>query len=241
MWTPHAPTFAPVLKCYSNAFLDLCDAVSFPQSDLESVFMMRSPIFLSAQTERTARASTASFSALLDAIRMGGVSHGQCELVHVSRVGRAKRVLAEVCGSYAHGALCEWIVTETPLPEPAPNDAAALRDVRPVNSPNSAATSPSVASTPSPSSHVWVLLASERDRAASGGLVWQMEAGRPPPRKVRSGEFACEFCGATSTVLRRRGPGGPMTLCNRCGIKWRKEEQVQRQMLQHMQPAVMAM
>lgn len=242
VWTPQAPTFAPILKCYSDTFLDLCDAVTFPQSDLESVYMMRSPIFLSAQSERTARASAATFSALLDAIRLGARSHGQCQLIHVSRVGRAKRVLAEVCGAYVQGALCEWVVTETPLPEPAPNDTPALRDARAAQNNSAPPPSSGDSTPPPPRSHVWVLLANERGRAAPGGFVWQMEAGRPPPRKVRrSDEFACEFCAATSTVLRRRGPGGPMTLCNRCGIKWRKEEQVQQQPPHHMQHAVLAM
>ncbi|KAJ8770837.1 hypothetical protein K2173_021752 [Erythroxylum novogranatense] len=33
------------------------------------------------------------------------------------------------------------------------------------------------------------------------------------------------FCGARDTPMWRRGPQGPKTLCNACGIKFRKEEE----------------
>lgn len=31
--------------------------------------------------------------------------------------------------------------------------------------------------------------------------------------------FSCVNCGSTSTPMRRQGPLGPGTLCNRCGIR----------------------
>ncbi|KAI8344984.1 hypothetical protein B0O80DRAFT_431961 [Mortierella sp. GBAus27b] len=31
----------------------------------------------------------------------------------------------------------------------------------------------------------------------------------------------CAYCGCTSTPMWRRGPGGPHSLCNACGVKWR--------------------
>lgn len=34
--------------------------------------------------------------------------------------------------------------------------------------------------------------------------------------------WKCDFCPATVTVQRRRGPGGMNTLCNKCGIVWSK-------------------
>ncbi|KAI9333474.1 hypothetical protein BDR26DRAFT_868415 [Obelidium mucronatum] len=37
----------------------------------------------------------------------------------------------------------------------------------------------------------------------------------PPPKQ-------CEYCEATSTSTWRRGPSGVGTLCNRCGVKWAK-------------------
>ncbi|KAI1317547.1 hypothetical protein EDD11_008241 [Mortierella claussenii] len=37
-----------------------------------------------------------------------------------------------------------------------------------------------------------------------------------------SGQKQCAYCGVTSTPTWRRGPGGPHTLCNACGVKWRQ-------------------
>ncbi|KAJ3025940.1 UNVERIFIED_CONTAM: hypothetical protein HDU68_006439 [Siphonaria sp. JEL0065] len=50
---------------------------------------------------------------------------------------------------------------------------------------------------------------------------------RPPPPPKRVVSYApppksCEFCEATSTSTWRRGPSGVGTLCNRCGVKWAK-------------------
>ena len=50
-----------------------------------------------------------------------------------------------------------------------------------------------------------------------------------PDRSANSGHIArntahpgkCTHCGAQETPQWRRGPSGPNTLCNRCGIKWR--------------------
>lgn len=39
---------------------------------------------------------------------------------------------------------------------------------------------------------------------------------RPPPGPT------CVHCGATETPLWRAGPAGPKTLCNACGVRWRK-------------------
>jgi len=47
--------------------------------------------------------------------------------------------------------------------------------------------------------------------------------------------WSCAFCGKREPVpgkpngLRRRGPGGPKTLCNACGVKWTRKETVKRE------------
>mmetsp|Transcript_13325 Transcript_13325/g.18359 ORF Transcript_13325/g.18359 Transcript_13325/m.18359 type:complete len:358 (+) Transcript_13325:216-1289(+) len=37
-------------------------------------------------------------------------------------------------------------------------------------------------------------------------------------------ERVCTQCGSTDTPLWRRGPHGPKTMCNRCGIRWKRKE-----------------
>ncbi|XP_030458713.1 GATA transcription factor 29-like [Syzygium oleosum] len=64
--------------------------------------------------------------------------------------------------------------------------------------------------------------------------------GRPPKlpiRRRRQGHDATDnstnrcanpLCNATTSPMWRRGPLGPKTLCNACGIKYRKEEEKRR-------------
>ncbi|KAL6894398.1 hypothetical protein ACP4OV_008496 [Aristida adscensionis] len=45
-----------------------------------------------------------------------------------------------------------------------------------------------------------------------------------PDERAASGEpKACTECGTTKTPLWRGGPCGPMSLCNACGIRYRKK------------------
>ncbi len=43
------------------------------------------------------------------------------------------------------------------------------------------------------------------------------ETTPPPPPQLK-----CVHCGVTSTPLWRAGPAGPKTLCNACGVRWKK-------------------
>jgi len=51
---------------------------------------------------------------------------------------------------------------------------------------------------------------------ADGSPNWGSVEGRPPSAAE------CHHCGtsATATPMMRRGPGGPRTLCNACGLMW---------------------
>ena len=43
-----------------------------------------------------------------------------------------------------------------------------------------------------------------------------------PSLAMEAGKLVCQLCSATETSLWRRGPAGPRTLCNACGVKWTK-------------------
>ena len=45
------------------------------------------------------------------------------------------------------------------------------------------------------------------------------------PKKVKSAdEYVCTDCGTLDSPEWRRGPSGPKTLCNACGLRWAKKE-----------------
>ncbi|KAF2135849.1 uncharacterized protein K452DRAFT_158551 [Aplosporella prunicola CBS 121167] len=47
-------------------------------------------------------------------------------------------------------------------------------------------------------------------------------AARKRKREGLPEEFVCQWCDVTSAPEWRRGPGGPKTLCNACGLRWAK-------------------
>lgn len=58
--------------------------------------------------------------------------------------------------------------------------------------------------------------------ASHKGWRWRPVTGSAKKTPRRRG-FRCDFCGATSTPERRKGPSGSRTLCNRCGLAWAKQ------------------
>lgn len=63
-----------------------------------------------------------------------------------------------------------------------------------------------------------------------GVLVRNNRDAPTPPRMKRVmsddsiDDFVCDHCGATQTPEKRSGPKGKRTLCNRCGLKWAREQ-----------------
>lgn len=57
--------------------------------------------------------------------------------------------------------------------------------------------------------------------ARYGGSVYSDKK----PKKVKSAdEFVCTDCGTLDSPEWRKGPNGPKTLCNACGLRWAKKE-----------------
>ncbi|KAL2860725.1 GATA transcription factor LreB [Aspergillus lucknowensis] len=44
------------------------------------------------------------------------------------------------------------------------------------------------------------------------------------PRKRLKGEYRCVACGTSDSPEWRKGPDGPKTMCNACGLRWAKRE-----------------
>ncbi|PAN29335.1 hypothetical protein PAHAL_5G217500 [Panicum hallii] len=69
-----------------------------------------------------------------------------------------------------------------------------------------------------------------RAQAPSGALHWDAAPvsscnnGSSQQEANAAGARRCANCGTTSTPLWRNGPRGPKSLCNACGIRYKKEE-----------------
>lgn len=63
----------------------------------------------------------------------------------------------------------------------------------------------------------------EEPSSPSSQKSWRWRQTPTTKKAPRRRGFRCEFCGATSTPERRRGPSGSRTLCNRCGLAWAKQ------------------
>lgn len=171
-----------LLVSYTDAFLSLCDAASFANAAFESVLMIDSALFLSKELEEEVRASTEKLYTAINSILSGGASPECCTFTHISRVGIARRVRAELFGVYIDSTLSELLLTEVQVP-----DDKWTRSRAPAYSTSVSATSP-----PTPAT----VVASEA------------KAPVPPSAKARRRTtdldgFACSHCKATQTTLRR--------------------------------------
>jgi len=48
------------------------------------------------------------------------------------------------------------------------------------------------------------------------------------PAHMDKNMLFCHFCGRKDTPEWRKGPAGPATLCNACGLQWAKKMRAQR-------------
>jgi hypothetical protein len=49
------------------------------------------------------------------------------------------------------------------------------------------------------------------------------ERGKKKKRRHAPDQFVCRTCGRTDSPEWRKGPDGPKTLCNACGLRWAKQ------------------
>ena len=61
----------------------------------------------------------------------------------------------------------------------------------------------------------------------NGTTEGYIQDGRKTTHRVKA-YFECDRCGITKTPEKRLGPNGPATLCNRCGLRWRREEKLNK-------------
>ncbi|KAG0251375.1 GATA-binding factor 2 [Mortierella polycephala] len=55
---------------------------------------------------------------------------------------------------------------------------------------------------------------------AKGGATSKKSPASGNSPTTASGQKRCTYCDCTTTPMWRRGPNGPRTLCNACGVKW---------------------
>ena len=70
-----------------------------------------------------------------------------------------------------------------------------------------------------------ILLDRDRDRDRNGGLAGGADGSKRDKKKLRvAEEYVCADCGTLDSPEWRKGPRGPKTLCNACGLRWAKKE-----------------
>lgn len=119
IWRPRprviwAPPLSIQLRLFNQTFLDLCDAVSFADNSVPSVFPA-APVFLKQETAWASRVSWELFLCTLDRLHSGettSLSHG---FVHISLLGRRRSVWMEVYAFSERNALTEIVMVETIL------------------------------------------------------------------------------------------------------------------------------
>lgn len=209
-----------VLMSYTDAFLSLCDAASFANTAFESVLMIDSALFLSKELEEEVRTSTEKLYTAINSIISGGASLERCTFTHISRVGIARRVRAELFGVYNDSTLSELLITEVQEPDEmwtaskAPSYSTSVPDPPPPTTPATETATPAT------------VVARETKTVAPPGA-------RARRRTTDLDGFACSHCKATQTTLRRcgacvcvcAGVSGVVVLCLWSGV-WDRVQSV---------------
>lgn len=76
------------------------------------------------------------------------------------------------------------------------------------------------------------LEANGHDKGGKKGGAKKEKKKAPGPAPTPSGEIHCHYCGTRESTYWRRGPDGPKTLCNSCGLNWFRQRPMQREQVE---------
>lgn len=240
--------FSARLRFYNKAFLALCDTHSFGGGNFGEVYPTAVLCYSSATAANIQTHLSRSVS-VVDALHSGEERGSVPCFSHISKLGRLTVVDLEVYAIRTANNLAAFLVTERrrapdmplplalyPSPLPMPESSALAF-------PRSVSASPQLeiredddeCEAPRPHSMEGGFKASQRQ---DGEWVWVASPKRHLSGSKADENFLCMQCGTKETSQKRcdhdipskysktpdisfrRGPQGPNTLCNRCGLQW---------------------
>lgn len=247
VWQPRADPakrFTSRLKASNHAFRDLCDVAHFLDDRTESVLVTQ-PVVANQETEAVLRASLLRIAEMCDAIHTGEALHARSYALHLSRLGRQKIVCLDIIAVQKNARLAEFISTERLMPDAfvLPHDLLEPFAFETIIHRNSHHAIAAATTAREGMFSQWVF-----SRHGAKTSKWTMQVNSSKKRRIfYDGKWACVQCSARETTqrrydprllpwlcpacfcdlsdVRRRGPDGPLTLCNRCGLRFLKSEQ----------------
>ena len=217
VWHPHVPAVegsSARLKFFNQAFLDLCDALSFKDDASCSIFPAF-PLFLSDETAAAYKTSWEMLMNSIDSLHASKFQQTAHPFMHISLLGRQKTVLAELFAIKRDSVLLEYVIAETVLPDEAPCSIVCSQSMPLLPGCESPPCSPPVLSLslplPLPVSSTISLqprrcnphvFAWQLERKPSWELIDEEKRLKKGGRALRTG-FCCEECGATETTQKR--------------------------------------
>lgn len=208
VWQPRSHPLARCtsrLKRFNSAFLSLCDAVTFKDDIVSSVFVFY-PLCLSIETAEQVQATNARLLRMSDALHTTDASYMSDVVCHVSRLGRRTSVYFEIFAIRdGNAALQEYVVLETPPEASLPAPRAALGSSRMTcdlsrPSPQSTSQGDSLVRGSQRGQYTWQLT---RERDELRRLVWCQYEKYEEGSRAEPKPFACQHCGTTKTIQRR--------------------------------------
>lgn len=234
----HADTqvssFALVVAAFNEVFAALSNS-----SDPSTAQDAEELAILNATTPESWRAICAAYT--------GGTAYSGFAAKQMLKSGEIRSVFQELFAAEVSGSAMEIIIAQHPIPESAitavPQPRMPYRDSTPPCDPMSsdaAPHSPTSACSPMTSKRPQRKRRASKQEDVPKELRWVIEKEASFEKRPRLAvAFTCAGCLSTHTSQRRcansrnrlpfltlffyrRGPQGPGTLCNACGLQWRK-------------------